>query len=210
MIGVPDIDPAQRLLVVLDVPTARSAGHQVGDLCRDLLAAGARRFWYRHHGADGPDGELLRHVQTQLLSAGGVLCASVPAGLAADLALGHHLSATDRTIRHGARGPVGASCHNESELETARAIGADYVTVSPVWPTTSPKHTARPPLGVDRLAELCSVTPVPVYALGGVRPGRVAACRRAGAFGVAVLGAVCLSQQPARVVEALLDELRTP
>ena len=47
----------------------------------------------------------------------------------------------------------------------------------------------------------CSTAPVagcgtdgdgglPVYALGGVRPGDVAACRAAGAYGVAVMGPV--------------------
>ena len=75
--------------------------------------------------------------------------------------------------------------------------------MSPVWPTAS-KPGYGPALGPDRLAALLPGGP-PAYALGGIdRPERVRSCRAAGAYGVAVLGAVMTADAPDRVVAALL------
>jgi thiamine-phosphate pyrophosphorylase len=70
----------------------------------------------------------------------------------------------------------------------AAAEGCDWVFVSPVFPTPS-KPGYGPALGPDGLARLVAGGP-PAYALGGVRPGDVAACRAAGAAGIAVMGGV--------------------
>jgi thiamine-phosphate pyrophosphorylase len=48
---------------------------------------------------------------------------------------------------------------------------------------------------------------IPVYALGGIAPGNAAAARAAGAYGVAVMGAVMRAPDPAGVVAALLQEV---
>ncbi|HLT68862.1 MAG TPA: hypothetical protein VKZ72_01775, partial [Acidimicrobiales bacterium] len=47
---------------------------------------------------------------------------------------------------------------------------------------------------------------LPVLALGGIGPGRVAACLTAGAAGVATMGAVMRAEDPAAVVRRMLDE----
>ncbi|MDG4825586.1 thiamine phosphate synthase [Asanoa sp. WMMD1127] len=83
---------------------------------------------------------------------------------------------------------VGRSCHDAAEVAAATAEGCDYVTVSPVFPSPS-KPGYGPPLGLAGLAALTRPAPA-AYALGGVRPSDVAACRAAGARGVAVMGAV--------------------
>jgi thiamine-phosphate diphosphorylase len=80
---------------------------------------------------------------------------------------------------------IGVSCHDETEL--ARAEGADWVFLGPVFPTES-KPGARG-LGLERFAALVRVAPAPVYALGGVTAARYAACLEAGAVGVAVIRA---------------------
>ncbi|GIF46122.1 thiamine-phosphate pyrophosphorylase [Asanoa ferruginea] len=83
---------------------------------------------------------------------------------------------------------VGRSCHDAAEVAAAAAEGCDYVTVSPVYLSAS-KPGYGPPLGPPGLAALTRNAP-PVYALGGVSPAEAAACRAAGAYGVAVMGAV--------------------
>lgn len=104
-------------------------------------------------------------------------------------------------------GVVGRSCHDLAELSAAAVEGVDYVTLSPIWPTAS-KPRYGPALGLSRLAELCDTTDIPVYALGGVEPGNAAACRAAGATGVAVMGAVMRSADPASIVDTIVTEMR--
>ncbi len=96
---------------------------------------------------------------------------------------------------------VGRSCHHAEELR--RLTIEDYVTVSPVFASTS-KPGYGPALGADGLAALCRLTRRPVLALGGVEtPERAAACVTAGAAGVAVMGAVMRSPDPTATVAGL-------
>lgn len=97
---------------------------------------------------------------------------------------------------------VGRSCHDARQVAAAAGHGADYVTLSPVFPTLS-KPGYGPALGVEALA---GPWPVPVYALGGVvSPGQARGCVAAGAAGVAVMGAVMRAQDPAALTRALVE-----
>ena len=97
----------------------------------------------------------------------------------------------------------GRSCHGSAELAAAEST-MDYVTLSPVFETAS-KPGYGPPLGIDGLRALVTGTPVKVFALGGVTTAaQAAACRAAGAAGVAVMGLVMGSADPATVVRELL------
>lgn len=139
----------------------------------------------------------------KLLPPGHLVVASDPY-LSADLGAGVHLATADRWPADPPR-PLGRSCHGGAELAAATAAGADYATLSPMWPTPS-KPGYGPPLRPGGLAAALAAVPAhpPVYALGGVTAGRVAVCRAAGAAGVAVLGAVMGAADPARAVRDLL------
>jgi 8-oxo-dGTP diphosphatase len=80
---------------------------------------------------------------------------------------------------------VGASCHDERELDHAAEIDVDYVVVGPVKATAS--HPGATPLGWKRFAELALDRPMPVYAIGGLTRGDFPEARRNGAHGVALL-----------------------
>jgi len=79
---------------------------------------------------------------------------------------------------------IGVSCHTVSELQAAQAEGADFAVYGPVFQPLS-KTDDRPPLGLEGLRRGCAAVAIPVYALGGVTAGNAAACRAAGAAGVA-------------------------
>lgn len=117
-------------------------------------------------------------------------------------------------VHFPASGPVfsgpgfhGRSCHDEAEVRRAVAAGAAYATVSPAAPSDS-KPGYGPPLGapgVNRLA--ASAGSMPVFALGGVGPANARSFRDAGAYGVAVMGALMRADDPGVVTEGLLAEV---
>jgi thiamine-phosphate pyrophosphorylase len=182
------------LLVVTDRRQARAP---LPEVVAAAVAGGAR--WVLLREKDLPRCERaalaaqLRHV---LAPVGGRLVVAGPDPLGGDAV---HLAAADPLP--GVALLVGRSCHDATEL--ARLTTEDYVTLSPVYPSAS-KPGYGPPLGPDGLAQLRRLAGRPVLALGGVEtPQRAAACRAAGAAGVAVMGAVMRADDPAAVVAAL-------
>jgi thiamine-phosphate pyrophosphorylase len=94
---------------------------------------------------------------------------------------------------------VGCSAHSPEEALAAHAAGADYVFLGPIWKTAS--HPGRPPLGPEAIQ---AARPATVIAIGGVTPERVARCRDAGAYGVAAISALWLSQDPGSAAREML------
>lgn len=80
---------------------------------------------------------------------------------------------------------VGRSAHTADEVD--RAGEADYLIFGTVFVSRS-KGAGAPVSGVEALRAAAARTPVPVLAIGGITPDRVAACRDAGAAGVAAIG----------------------
>lgn len=87
---------------------------------------------------------------------------------------------------------LGISCHRRDELEAAVRAGADYAFLSPLFRPAS-KALRGGALGVDGFRRLAEGVGMPVLALGGVTPDRLAEAANAGASGVAVLGALFLA-----------------
>lgn len=99
---------------------------------------------------------------------------------------GVHL--TSKALMQAAARPagtlVGASCHDERELDQAEKIGVDYAVVGPVKATAS--HPGATPLGWERFGQLVLGRSMPVYAIGGLKRSDLAEARRHGAHGVAL------------------------
>jgi len=102
---------------------------------------------------------------------------------------------------------VGVSTHSAAEARAARAAGADYVHLAPVFPPIS-KAPSRPPLGPAAVAAAAPNSP-PILAQGGVDAGNAAALLAAGAAGVAVTGAIQGADDPARAARDLRRALDT-
>ena len=82
---------------------------------------------------------------------------------------------------------VGASCHDEREMDRASELGVDYVVVGPVKET--PSHPEAKPMGWDRFAALVRERPMPAYAIGGLTRADAGEARAHGAHGVALRSA---------------------
>jgi thiamine-phosphate pyrophosphorylase len=180
-----------RLLVVTD---RHQAASPLQEIVRDAVAAGARWVWLRDR--DMPAAER-RGLATDLLAivrhAGARLSIGGDVELAAELtADGVHLpigaSVIEARARLGSHVLIGASTHSEDEIAAASAGGADYVTLSPIFPSASkPGH--GPALWIAGLAQ-ASRGVLPVIALGGLTPARAKESLRAGAAGIAVMGEI--------------------
>jgi len=162
------------------------------DAVRLLLASGDRiAVLLREPGITSAD--LLAWVDEILpvcRAAGGLLLVHADAGAARESgADGVHLS--ERGAVAAARailGPgalVGASRHDAAGIRAAAEAGADYATLSPIFPVDGKGS----PLGLAALAEACTAAPIPVVALGGITPALAPACLRAGASAVAAIRA---------------------
>ncbi len=86
---------------------------------------------------------------------------------------------------------LGVSCHGGAELEAAERAGADYALLSPFFAPTS-KGASSPVLGPEGFRVALRGRTVPVLALGGLTPERLALAAGAGAAGAAVLGGLFL------------------
>jgi len=121
-----------------------------------------------------------------------------------------HLPATADPAAIRARLPagmlLGASAHDAAELARAASAGADYATLSPIFPSAS-KPGYGPALGGEALARLATGVSIPVLALGGIDRARIAACIDAGAAGVAVMGGVMGADDPGGVMAGLIKTL---
>jgi len=81
---------------------------------------------------------------------------------------------------------VGRSCHSLESVLDAEAAGASYVFFGPVFATPS-KAEYGAPLGIAKLAEVCTRARVPVLAIGGITLENSGEYLRAGAAGIAAI-----------------------
>lgn len=175
--------PCPPLLLITD-------RHQTDDLVatvRTALANGCR--WVSLREKDLPlaaQQALLEQLRPLLCAVGGVLMVHGNVNLARQCR-GLHLPAGGDVVAArtnlGPHALIGISCHHPTELQAAAAAGADYATLSPIFPSAS-KPGYGPTLGPAALAD----APLPVLALGGVGPDNLAACLEAGAAGAALMG----------------------
>ena len=131
-----------------------------------------------------------------------------------DLALlagcGVHLGADDLPVAVARRllGPdalIGATCRSLADVEQARAEGADYAGVGPVFSSRT-KTLAVPLLGEAGLAEICARSPLPVVAISGIDAANIGSVARAGAHAAAVSAALFHADDPARAAAMMLSQ----
>ena len=111
-------------------------------------------------------------------------------------------SIEDARARVGERAIVGASVGSLDEALEEEANGADYVGFGHVFATLS-KTKPAPPVGLDALARVAARVRVPVIAIGGITEANAAQVMETGAWGIAVIGAVCTADDPCAATRRL-------
>jgi thiamine-phosphate pyrophosphorylase len=206
---VPDLDDRrarlQRAALYLVCPT-RPAGHALADVLRPALAGGVDVVQLRDKAAS--DRELLAAAATarRLCDAAGALLIlnDRPDLVAAAGADGCHVGQDDMAVAQARAlaGPgaiVGRSTHSPADI--AAAGDADYIGVGPVHAT--PTKPGRRAVGLELVRHAAVHAPVPLFAIGGIDAGNVAAVRAAGAARIAVVRAIADADDPRAAAAAL-------
>jgi thiamine-phosphate pyrophosphorylase len=95
----------------------------------------------------------------------------------------------------GNRMILGVSVSTPGEALAARAQGADYLGVSPVFSTPT-KPDAPVSTGLEGLREIRRTVHIPLVAIGGINEANAAHVIQAGADGIAVVSAIVASASP--------------
>ncbi|MEA1833261.1 thiamine phosphate synthase [Methylobacterium durans] len=196
------------LLAITDHHACR---YGLGPMVDAVLDGGCRWIWFRDTDlAPGERRRLGEDLLARVRTRGGHLTIGRDAALAAALgADGVHLpggtgpaeiEAARRILPEDAL--VGVSAHGLTDLSLARAGGADYATLSPIFESLS-KPGYGPALGESGLLEACGLG-IPVVALGGIMPATVPLCRRAGAAAVAAMGGLMRAPDPTGAAQDLV------
>jgi thiamine-phosphate pyrophosphorylase len=101
---------------------------------------------------------------------------------------------------------IGASVHSLDDALAAEADGADWIVFGPVYDTAS-KRQYGAPQGLATLERVTGAVRIPVVAIGGIVPERVAEVRAAGAHGVAAISALLTAGSPAVATRRFLEAL---
>ena len=94
-------------------------------------------------------------------------------------------------------------------LEEARKCldeGCDYIGFGPVFPTDSKLDTG-PASGLSLLEQAAGEISIPIIAIGGIHAGNIDQVIKAGAYGIAVISAVCCMPDPAEAARKLRRSL---
>ena len=198
--------PSPPLLVISDRTLTR------GDVIDTLAAAfrgGAR--WAMLREKDLPP-DALRALARRLVAAADPFGATVLINGDAELALevgadGVHLpqgrSVALARQALGADALIGVSAHSLEEALAAERAGADYATLSPMFPTAS-KPDYGPAFGLAEFTRIVREVKLPLVALAGVDDSNAHGCIASGAAGVAVMGGVMRAADPAATTAALV------
>ena len=99
---------------------------------------------------------------------------------------------------------IGVSAHTLKEVNDAANAGADYVTLSPVFISPS-KPDYGPVLKTSGFSAIAKQVTIPVLALGGIAHTNTKEVLAAGAAGIAIMGSIMRSEDPASDIKYFVD-----
>lgn len=200
-----------RTIAKLHVVTPQGVDGEALAVTQALLGAGAPLVQVRMKDVD--DRERLEAVTTVLDAAcvAGAMClvndrVDIALAVGAD---GVHVGAGDlpaavarRLLGHAA--VVGATCRNVEDARRAEGEGASYLGVGPVY-ASSTKSGLPEPMGPRGVAAVAAAVDIPVIAISGITAENAGAVLDAGAWGVAVVGAVYGADDPVASLGRLME-----
>jgi thiamine-phosphate pyrophosphorylase len=200
-----------RLSLVTD--RSQTRGRDLAALVEECLEAGLPAVQVREKDLSAAElAALCRRLREPTRKHGALLIvndrADVALAVGADAVQRTHASLSVAEIRAVAetRLRIGASVHSWQDAVTAEAEGADWVVFGPIYDTAS-KRQYGAPQGLSKLERTVRAVSIPVIAIGGITPDRVAEVRAAGAHGVGAISAILSADSPATATRRFLEAL---
>jgi thiamine-phosphate pyrophosphorylase len=181
-------------MLMLVTDRSRLHGREIGQIVIHALEGGVNAIQVRERGADT---EEVVEVAQELgdIVAGKALFiinsdvdAAIEVGAEAiHLPEGGGTITTARRVM-GERALISRAAHSAAMARQAAADGADFIVLGSVFASVS--HPEGELLGIDALRETCAAISAPVIGIGGITAANAGDAIRAGARGVAVIGAI--------------------
>lgn len=204
---------AARLCVLIDAQPDAAAFEQ---LVTALLVAGVPMFQIRDKAAS--DAVLLDRGRRAVALARrmnpttpAVVTLNDRVGVAAEAGVdGVHIGETDMPVADARRllGPdriIGRTAHDLVEARAALAAGADCLGIGPCFPSSTKAFNRQAPR--DFLRDTAAEIPLPIFAIGGITPDRLAELATLGLHRVAVSAAITAAPDPAAAARVFLTAL---
>ncbi len=102
---------------------------------------------------------------------------------------------------------IGISVSNLSEAIKAEKSNADYISIGPIF-KTSTKLDAAPPIGIDELKNIKKRITKPLVVIGGININNVGQILSLGIKNIALSSAIFSSQNPTLASRAFLNCIR--
>ncbi|GEP24741.1 thiamine phosphate synthase [Lentilactobacillus diolivorans] len=98
---------------------------------------------------------------------------------------------------------IGATAKTLKQAKLAEELGADYLGVGAIFPTTT--HVKTVHTSVKTLGKIKRLVQIPVYAIGGLTADNVSAVAPAHVNGIAVVSAIMHADDPVETTKKLRD-----
>jgi thiamine-phosphate pyrophosphorylase len=199
-----------RFYPILDTTVLQSRNCNLSTAAGALLAAGVKILQYRHKDAWlQAHYDEARAVSELCGQSGALFVVNDRADFAKLLNAGLHVGQDDlppaacRLVNPKAI--LGFSTHNAQQLRRANDEPADYLSIGPVFPTSS-KEKPDPVVGVDGVAKLRALTNKPLVAIGGITLQNASLVFAAKADSVAVISGILPQECSAASIRRRAEE----
>ena len=102
---------------------------------------------------------------------------------------------------------IGVSTHGIDEATEAEKDGANFITLGPIYRTSSKTKYGKP-IGIKILKEVRANVSIPIFAIGGIKLDKVKEVTETGAEGVALISAILTAENIKKTTEEFMRLLK--
>ncbi len=97
---------------------------------------------------------------------------------------------------------IGVSTHSLNEAKEAENMGADFITLGPIFPTGE-----KIPIGINSIDEVVNNISIPIFAIGGINREKIPDIKKRGINKIALISAIIGVEDVKEETERIINEL---